>query len=42
LPGGAEAFFGRGDELVDLARKLGQDAGRVVVLSGVAGIGATG
>jgi hypothetical protein len=39
LPGGAEAFFGRGAELVDLARQLGAASGRVVVLSGVAGIG---
>ena len=39
LAGGAAAFFGRGTELVDLARKLGHDAGRAIVFSGVAGIG---
>jgi tetratricopeptide (TPR) repeat protein len=39
LPDGAEVFFGRGTELVDLAERLAQDDGRVVVMSGVSGIG---
>ncbi|MBN1178057.1 MAG: CHAT domain-containing protein [Anaerolineae bacterium] len=35
----ADAFFGRGEELVALAEALEHDHRRVVVLSGVAGIG---
>ena len=37
--GSAESFFGRGSELVELAQALADDRRRVIVLSGVAGIG---
>ena len=41
LPSNPTPFFGRGEELVSLARALADDDWRVILLTGIAGIGKT-